>query len=71
MKNVIIPETYEEWRHCILVECGLNLTKPFIEKRITALQNKKEHYTQQFIKRYGQRHHLQVLNWFTKAAEEL
>lgn len=71
MKNVIIPETYDEWRHCIVVECGLKLTKPFIEKRITDLQNNGEHHTQQFIKRYGRQHHQQVLNWFAKAAKEL
>lgn len=71
MKNAIIPETYDEWRHCILVECGLKLTKPFIEKRIAALRNKREHHTQQFVKRYGQSHHQQVLNWFAMAAEEI
>ncbi len=71
MKAAIIPENYEQWQHCIVVECGLALTKPFIEQRIIALENSGDHYTQQFVKRYGDSHHQRVLHWFRKAAEQL
>ena len=70
MKNSIVPETYEEWRHCITVECGLELTPDFISKRITSLQNDKDHYTQQFVKLYGQQHLQQVLGWFRQAQQK-
>jgi hypothetical protein len=71
MQKSIIPQNYEEWRHCIVVECGLELTPSFIEKRISALKNNKEYYTQQFIHLYGQQHHQKVLGWFMQAREML
>ncbi len=71
MKSAIIPETYEQWRHCIVVDCGLTLTKAFIDARIAALRDNREHHTQQFVKRYGTQHHQQVLNWFKQAANEI
>ena len=67
MKNSIIPETYEEWRHCIIVECGLELTPQYISERISALQNDRDYHTQQFVKLYGQQHLRQVLSWFMQA----
>jgi len=67
MKTSIIPQNYEEWRHCIIVECGLELSPSFIEQRIAALQNNGEHYTQQFVRKYGAQHHQRVLGWFMQA----
>ena len=67
MQASIIPENFDEWRHCIVVECGLKLTSSFIEQRISALKNNSEHYTQQFIRKYGAQHHQRVLNWFIQA----
>lgn len=69
MELSIIPQTYEQWRHCIVVECGLELTPAFISERISALQNDSEHYTQQFVKLYGQEHRHKVLGWFIEAQE--
>ena len=71
METSIIPQNYEEWRHCIVVECGLELTPGFIEQRISSLQNNSEYYTQQFVKLYGQHHHQKVLGWFMQAREAL
>ena len=67
MKSPIIPESYEEWRHCIVVECGIELTPLYIEKTISILQDNSEHYTQQFVKKYGSQHHQRVLGWFLQA----
>jgi len=67
MKEPITPNTYEEWRHCIIVECGLELTPDYISERISALQNNGDYYTQQFVKLYGQEHHQKVLAWFAQA----
>jgi len=69
MKASIIPENFQEWQHCIVVDCGLALTKEFIEARIIALEDNSQHYTQQFIRRYGAQHHQSVLSWFRKARE--
>ncbi len=70
MNASIIPENYEQWQHCIVVECGLALTARFIKERITALEDPKQHYTQQFVRRYGETHHSRVLNWFKRAQSE-
>jgi hypothetical protein len=69
MQTPIIPQSYEEWRHCIIVECGLELTPYFIEQRISALQSNNEHYTQQFSRKYGVEHHQRVLRWFIQARD--
>ncbi|MCH2191376.1 MAG: hypothetical protein MK188_10670 [Gammaproteobacteria bacterium] len=71
MKSPIIPTNFEEWKHCIEVECGLKLSKQFIEMRIKSMEDSTEHYTQQFIKRYGNQYHLQVLGWFRTAHSQL
>lgn len=67
----MIPETYEQWRHCIVVECGLELTPNYISERISALQNFKDYTTKKFIQLYGQRHHQNVLAWFEQAQKAL
>ena len=67
MTTSVIPQNYEEWRHCIIVECGLELTQDYIDQRITALNDPKDHYTQQFLRKYGAEYHQQVLNWFAMA----
>ena len=71
MKTPIIPETYDQWHQCIVVECGLELTTSFIEQRISALKDNKVHYTKQFIDKYGPQHHQRVLSWFVQAREIL
>lgn len=69
MNASIIPKTYEEWTHCITVECGLELTQHFISQRISALKDDRDYYTQQLVKLYGQEHRQQVLGWFSQAQE--
>jgi hypothetical protein len=71
MQTSIIPRSFEEWRHCIVIECGIELTADFIDQRISALRNNAEHYTQQFVRLYGNQHHQQVIGWFIQARERL
>ena len=33
----MIPQSYEQWRHCIEVECGIALTEPFVTQRLACL----------------------------------
>ncbi len=70
MKEGFIPTNYDEWRHCIIVECGLELTPEYIAKRIVALNDDKDHYTKQFLKLYGPEYLQQVLNWFAQAQKQ-
>ena len=63
----MIPQNYQEWRHCITVECGLELTPEYIEKRSAALNNEKGHHTKQFKSKYGAAHLHRVIEWFLQA----
>lgn len=67
----VIPTTYQEWEHCITVECGIPLTAEYVAQRIEALQNMRDHHTQRFIERWGQEHHTRTLAWFREAEERL
>jgi len=67
MKTPAILQNYEQWKHCITIDCGIQLTEEYISKRISLLQNNNDYYTQQFVKLYGQQYLNKVLNWFIQA----
>ena len=67
----IIPHNFTEWKHCITVECGIELSRHYIDQRLVALQTENDHYTQQFTRLYGPKHLAQVLSWFKQAQAEL
>ncbi len=71
MTTSVIPQNYEQWCHCIIVECGLELTPNFIEKRIASMQNESELYTKQFIRLYGRQYHQTVLGWLMQAQSRI
>ena len=65
------PGTYEEWKHCITVDCAIPLTPHFVQERIAALTDKRDFHTHKFIESWGAAHHAQTLAWFRRAAQEL
>jgi len=62
-----VPQNYEQWRHCITVECGLKLTPDFITERLTAWRNPQSEETTRFRQLYGDAHWQAVLGWFEQA----
>lgn len=66
-----IPQTYDEWAHCIIVECGIPLTPAYVAGRIAALEDSRDFHTQRFIGRWGEAHHARTLDWFREAAGKL
>ncbi|WP_104492607.1 hypothetical protein [Paracoccus denitrificans] len=66
-----IPQTYEEWEHCITVKCGIPLTPAYVAARIAALEDRHDFHTQRFIGRWGEAHHARTLGWFREAAGKL
>ena len=64
------PGTYDEWRHCIEVQCGLRLTPDFIKLRLSDLRNDHAYQTQRFREMWGEQHLHQVITWFEKAEQE-
>lgn len=67
----MIPQSYEEWRHCITVICNQPLTRPFIEARIRALNTPTDHMTAKFVQLYGDEQRARTLDWFERAKREL
>jgi hypothetical protein len=63
----MIPKTFEEWRHCIEIDCGLKLTPEFIAERIAELSDVNHERTRQYVRLYGEAHRQRVLEWFERA----
>ncbi|WP_110710451.1 hypothetical protein [Salinicola sp. CR57] len=68
MSTPPIPTTFEEWHHCITVECQISLTREYVAQRLQALDDPRDYATQRLIAFYGRRHHQQVVSWFEQAA---
>lgn len=66
-----VPNSYEDWKHCITVKCDIPLTKKYVAERIAALSDPSDYQTQKFIDRWGAAHHARTLAWFEQTANEL
>ncbi|WP_119394097.1 hypothetical protein [Salinibius halmophilus] len=71
MSENFIPTTYDAWKHCITKECEIELTLPYVEARLEALQNDHDEHTRQFVQLYGEGYHQTVIAWFKQARREL
>ena len=67
----MIPETYERWRRCITVDCGLELTPAFIEERLAELRDASAHRPRRFVEFWGEAHRARVIGWFERARREV
>ncbi len=65
-----IPRSYQQWRECITVRCGIPLTKSYIDSRLGELRNASHPRTREFFGKYGQAHLNQVIQWFETAQKE-
>ena len=63
--------TYNDWKHCITVLCGIPLTPAYVEERLAALRNPDDHGRQKFIASWGEAHLERVIGWFEQAEGEL
>ena len=59
----MIPQTYNDWKNCIVNDCKINLTKEFATQRLAVYQDNKNVETQKFISLYGQQHLLNIIQW--------
>ena len=62
----MIPQTFEEWKHCIINDCKINLTKEFAAERLSILQNPTHNETTKFRGLYGELHLQNIINWYKK-----
>ena len=62
----MIPQTYEQWKNCIVNDCKINLTKNFALQRLAVYKDNKNIETQKFISLYGEQHLSNIINWLEK-----
>lgn len=67
----VVPTNYDEWEHCITMQCRIPLTIEFVRERIEALQNENDFMTSKFIARWGAEHHQRTIGWFLEAQAKL
>ena len=63
--------TYEDWKHCITVLCGIPLTTDYINQRLEELKNPSDYGAKKFIDTWGDAHLDRVIGWFEKAKREV
>ena len=71
MMSTPFPETYEQWKHCITVECGIPLTPDFVSQRLSSWRDESSDETRRFRRLYGDGHWQSVIGWFERAEKEL
>lgn len=59
----MVPQTFNDWKNCIVNDCKINLTREFATQRLAVYQDNKNIETQKFISLYGQQHLLNVIQW--------
>lgn len=62
----MIPQTFEQWKNCIVNDCKINLTKDFAQQRLAVYQDKKNNETKKNVSLYGEQHLQNIINWFKK-----
>lgn len=65
------PGTYEQWHHCITVECDIPLTSEYVSKRLRILRDENAEETTRFRQLYGDTYWRAVIGWFERAEAEL
>lgn len=69
-RDDVIPQTAEQWRHCIEHHCAIPLTPAFAKKRVRELEDSTNEHTRRFIASYGSEHYQRVLGWFRQVAAD-
>lgn len=67
---MMIPNDYNSWKHCITIECGIELSKDFLQNRIRVLTDVTNQETQKIILLYGQIHIHNLIKWMQQALYE-
>lgn len=62
----MIPGNFEQWKHCITEECGIDLNPGFAGERLLVYTNPEHPETRNFVRLYGEEHLRNIINWFSK-----
>jgi hypothetical protein len=63
----MIPQTFEQWKFCIEKNCGIKITKAFVEERLAVYENASNEETKKFIALYGQEHLKNIITWLQQS----
>ena len=67
----MIPQNYQQWRHCIVNECRIELTPLYIQQRLEVLNDNSHQETKRLTFLYGKNHLERLINWFNVAVHEV
>lgn len=67
---MMIPNDYISWKHCITVDCGIELSKDFLQNRLLVLTDPNSAETKKMILLYGQMHIQNLIKWIQQALYE-
>ncbi len=59
----MIPQTFDEWRKCIVNDCKIKLTKEFAQQRLSVYLNEDHSDTKKFVSLYGKQHLENIIHW--------
>ena len=66
----MIPKNFNQWKHCIVNNCGIKLTPAFVQERLSVFENRSHPQAKNFVKLYGQQYLDRVIHWFQRARME-
>lgn len=59
----MIPQTFDEWKNCIINDCKIELTKEFTEQRLAIYEDRTNPETRKFVLIYSEQHLQNIINW--------
>jgi len=62
----MIPQTFDEWKDCIVNDCKIDLTKAFAQSRLKVYTDRNNPETRKFIQLYGEGHLNNIIYWLGK-----
>lgn len=65
----MIPQTFDEWKNCIVNDCKINLNKEFADQRLKIYTNNNHSETQKFNALYGEQHLKNIIHWFEQISK--
>lgn len=66
----MIPQTFEQWKICLVKDCKIHLTREFAKSRLLVYSDNNLPETQNFIRLYGLQHHQNIIGWYKKIVDE-
>lgn len=67
----MIPNDYISWKHCITIDCGIELNKGLLQNRLLILTDMTSAETKKMILLYGQMHIQNLIKWMQQALYEI